>query len=64
MDGVVDCRFENIEIGERLMRKMMWLEIVPDPLDVVSFDVVQLWRKLWQPLGGAPLGTCRRRGRG
>ena len=35
IDGVVDCRPENIEIGERLMRMMMWLEVVSDPFDVV-----------------------------
>ncbi|MSP04528.1 MAG: hypothetical protein EXR05_04640 [Acetobacteraceae bacterium] len=59
MDGALDCRLENIEIGERQMRKMMWLEVVPDPFDVVPFDVVQLRRILWQPLGGEPGARIR-----
>lgn len=49
MDGSVEC----VGIGEGLMREVICLEVVPDPLDVVKFR-----RVLWQPLDAEPVSTC------
>lgn len=46
MDGFV----KRVGIGERLVGKVMGLEIAPD-----GFDVVQLWRVFGQPLDNEPM---------
>jgi hypothetical protein len=50
VDGVVKCG----DVGERLMREVMGLEVVPDDLDVVEFGCV-----FRQPLDGEAANASR-----
>ena len=56
-DGLVDRLVEVVSIDERLVRKVVCLEVVPD-----AFDVVQLGRIFRQPFDREPMGACRKRG--
>src|SRR3954453_7921438 len=53
---MVNCGLERARIGEGLMCKVVHLEVVPDPLDVVQFR-----RVLGQPLDGEPVGAGGKR---
>ena len=52
IDGLVDCLFECVGVGEGLVGEVMRLEIAPGALDVVEFR-----RVFGQPLDGEPMGA-------
>ena len=48
-DGVVDCAFESIGIGDGAIGELMLLEVAP-----ATFDIVQLGGVFRQPFEGQP----------
>ncbi len=50
LDAFVDGLVERCDVGERLMREVIRLEVVPHHFDVVEFRCV-----FWQPLDGEPV---------
>ena len=56
-DGLVDRMVEVVSIDERLVRKVVCLEVVPD-----AFDIVQLGRIFRQPFEREPMRAGGKRG--
>ena len=53
----MDRRVEVVSLDEGLVRKAVWLEVVPD-----AFDIVRLGRTFRQPFDREPMRTGRMRG--
>ena len=56
-DSVMDRPVEVVGIDERLVRKMVCLEVVPD-----AFDIVQFGRIFRQPFDSEPMRSGGKRG--